>query len=203
MFGPRFHVGAVLAALIAVAAPQRAAAEVRIVAGEGDKLAIEAKDATLREVLNALSASQKVQVETTAPLTETITGTYSGPLQRVLLRLLSGYDVVVRSSPTGLKVSVFSAATTAGGAGPTAVYAAPARTGASNNVDADDERNTQRGAAAAPPPPPPQAPVAPHRFGAPVTPIRKPAVAGAPIPSHPKVSSNVDLDEDNATGATR
>ena len=200
--GPGLNVGTLLAAMIACAAAAPAAAEVRIVDSRADKLVIEAKDATVREVLDALSTSQKLQIDTSAPLAENVTGTYAGPLQRVLLRLLNGYDVVIRSSPDGLKVSVFSAAT-AGGAGPTAVYAAPARTGVSNNVDADEDRNTQRGAAVAPPPPPQAAPAAPHRFGAPVTPIRKPAVAGAPIPSHPKVSSNVDLDEDTATGATR
>jgi hypothetical protein len=202
IFDPGLKAGAVLAVAIAVAAP--ASAEVRIVASQADKLVIEAKDATVRDVLNELAKSelgksQKLQIETTAPLAENVTGTYSGPLQRVLLRLLNGYDVVIRSSPTGMKLSVFSAATKPGGASPVAVYAAPARTGVSANVDADDEKTQQ---VAAPPPPPPapaQAPIAPHRFGAPITPIHQPATASATAPSHPKVSSNVDLDEDLST----
>jgi hypothetical protein len=202
ILGPGLNVGAVLAAVIVCGASAPAAAEVRIVDARADRLVIEAKDATVREVLDALSKSQKLQIETSA-LAGNVTGTYSGPLQRVLLRLLNGYDVVIRSSPAGLKLTVFSADTKAGGAGPVAVYAAPAHTGVSNNVDAEDEKNEQRGAAAAPPPPPPQAPVTPRRLGAPVTPIHKPAMAGAPAASHPKVSSNVDLDEETATGATR
>jgi hypothetical protein len=193
--------GAVLAVAMAVAAP--VSAEVRVVESRGDAVVIEAHDATVRDVLNELVKSQKLQIDTTAPLAENVTGTYSGSLHRVLLRLLNGYDVVIRSSPTGLKVSVFNAPTKPGMAGPVGIYAAPARTGVSSNVDLDDEK-TQR-AAAPPTPPPPQqeAPAAPHRFGAPITPIHRPASTAA-ASSHPKVSSNVDLDEEMSTqGATR
>lgn len=78
----------------------------RITESEGDTLTIETRDATMRDVLDALDKARKLQFNSADPLSRSVTGTYSGSLRRVLLRLLPGYNVVMQVSPAGTKLTV-------------------------------------------------------------------------------------------------
>ena len=100
--------GALLtAAVLGLAAP--AAAEIRISDAEGGALVIEARDATVQEILDALAASRPVRFQSSEALSRRVTGTYAGTLPRVLSRLLDGYDHVIRSGPSGLQLDIVNA----------------------------------------------------------------------------------------------
>ena len=94
--------GAWLAGAILCAAALPAAAEVRVIdAGEG-KVVIEAHDATVQEILDALAASHPFRFQASEALSRHVTGTYAGTVPRVLSRLLEGYNHVIRSGPSGI-----------------------------------------------------------------------------------------------------
>src|SRR5215813_10644138 len=122
--------------LAAVAAP--AHAEVRIVRADADMLVVEARDATVREILEALSAKGLVDVRGAKDLSRTITGTYAGQPRRVLARILEGYDNIIEATASRLRISIV------GGTGATGASGAPRATGSvvrgrvSGNVDLDE-----------------------------------------------------------------
>ena len=64
-------------------------ADVRVIETSSDALVVEAHDATVQQVIEALRASHKIEVMAPAELSRVITGTYSGTLLRVLARALS------------------------------------------------------------------------------------------------------------------
>jgi len=88
------------AILCALSAP--AWAEVRVVESGPGTLVVEARDATVEQVLEALSESRNFEFHTSRALTRVLSGTYTGTLPRVLARVLDGYDHVVQSTPTGI-----------------------------------------------------------------------------------------------------
>lgn len=73
-------------------------AETRIT-GEPDAVRIEARDAPVAEVLEALGESFGLQYRGTASLSRRVTGTYEGSLQRVVRRLLEGHDFIMKTGP--------------------------------------------------------------------------------------------------------
>jgi hypothetical protein len=140
-----------------------------------------------------------MQFETAAPLAGVISGTYRGTLSRVLLHLLDGYDVVIRTSAAGLQVRVFKPGEKVRVAAPAAGLGVPLHPLVSRNVDADDQKAL---AATVPPRVPGPAP-APHPGPAvlPAAPAPHVLVSGPPVmTSHPSVSGNVDLDEERSVG---
>src|SRR5690349_12150070 len=142
-----FRRGTLIAcALILVGAP-RVQAEVRITATEGDAVTIEARDATLRDVLDALAKTHKLDFSSSDPLSRRVAGTYSGSLQRVLLRLLYGYNVVMRVSPSGTKLTVVGLSSARLVRAAAVAYARPA--GPRSNVDLDEEKAMERAGVAA------------------------------------------------------
>ncbi len=194
--------GALLAAVILCAAAAPAGAEVRVTeAGGGGQLAIEAHDATVQQVLDALGETGAIHVQTSEALSRPVTGTYAGTLRQVLSRILDGYDHVIRFTSSGIQVDVVGGAksgkvTAAGGPTMTAARVGPRVAPGvgpriSSNVDADEEASQSK-----------PAPVGPQtvnlasgpRVSAP--PAIQPTPAG-PIghAMHPRVSSNVDADE--------
>jgi cellulose biosynthesis protein BcsQ len=78
-----------------------ARAEVRM-EGSPEALRIEAVDATLVDVLNALKAKFNLRYRANDALEGRITGSFRGSLQRVVARLLEGYDYVIAISPDGI-----------------------------------------------------------------------------------------------------
>jgi hypothetical protein len=88
-----------LAALLpAFVQPVRA--EVRV-SGQADAVIVEAREASVEEVLAALRASFNLHYRTSGTLNRVMTGTYTGSLQRVIARLLEGHNYVMQSSAGG------------------------------------------------------------------------------------------------------
>jgi hypothetical protein len=81
--------------IVALFPAYSARAEVRITA-TADVVRVEAHDASVEEVLSALHDKFGVQYRSTEPLQARISGIYEGPLQRVVARLLAGYDFFVK-----------------------------------------------------------------------------------------------------------
>jgi hypothetical protein len=195
--------GALLAALVLCVTAAPAAAEVRVTDAGGGQFAIEAHDATVQQILEALGQTRTIQLKNSEALSRHVTGTYSGTLRRVLSRILDGYDHVIRSTSSGIQIDVVGAAQSghvAAPAGPTmTVSAVPGgprvAPRVSRNVDADEEAAQSK---PAPPPGPPTVNLAsgPHPGAPPaIQPSRAGLTGGAP---HPRVSSNVDADEEAA-----
>ncbi len=178
----------VVAAFCAAAAP----AEVRVSEAGGGRLTVEAHDATLRQVLDALRAVRPLRLHTSDALTRTVTGTYSGSLPRVLARVLDGYDHVIHQTATGVDLDVFGAASAAHASAPATsavVMVTNAGHRVSSNVDLDEEA---AGAAAAQP--------RAARASPPVVPVQPAVLTGSvQSPDAPRVSSNVDLDEEQTS----
>jgi hypothetical protein len=139
-------------------------AEVRVVEAGPGTLVVEARDATVEQILEALSKSRNFEFHTARALNRVLSGTYSGTLPRVLSRILDGYDHVVRSTPSGIRLSVVGVAGPARpsvtqflAAAPTVVSGTvPMNIGnrVSSNVDLDEENAAMAGAVpvkAAPP----------------------------------------------------
>jgi hypothetical protein len=178
----------VLAAFGIVAAP----AEVRVSDAGGGRLTVEAHDATLRQVLDALRAVRPLRLHSSDALTRPVTGTYSGSLPRVISRLLEGYDHVVHLTAAGVDLDVFDSAqgargtarTTVHASGPVAIVPNSGRR-VSSNVDLDEE-------AAAPP--------RAARAQAPAIPVQPALLTGSiQSPDARRISSNVDLDEEQTS----
>src|SRR5712672_2130939 len=104
--------GAVLGAAMLTALSVPAWAEVRVVESGPGTLVVEAREATVEQVLEALSESRNFEFHTSQALTRVLSGTYTGTLPRVLARILDGYDHVVQSTPTDTRLSVLGVAGT-------------------------------------------------------------------------------------------
>jgi hypothetical protein len=102
----RLLVTAILLAALFHAHPVRAEARV---SGAPDAVLVEARDAAVDEVMAALGASFGLQYHSPASLSRRVTGTYQGSLQRVVARLLDGYDFVIKTGDEGVAVRVYGA----------------------------------------------------------------------------------------------
>jgi hypothetical protein len=175
--------------LAAALAATGASAEVRVSdAGDG-RLTIEAHDATVRQVLDALGAARPLRLRTSDALARTVTGTYTGSLPRVLSRILDGYDHVVHATAAGIELEVFGPANAVRAQASVAnsVTFVPSRPGVSSNVDLDEERAAL----------PPRAVTV--NAPTPVVPPRPAVLTGSvQQPGAPRVSSNVDFDEETS-----
>jgi hypothetical protein len=76
------------------------------VSGSAEAVTVEAQNAPIDEVINALSHAFNVQYHGPIDLKHRITGTYRGSLRRVLIRILEGYNYIVKSSPDRVEVTV-------------------------------------------------------------------------------------------------
>ena len=193
------HAGALLAAALFWATAAPAAAEIRVTNTGGGRLTIEAHDATVQQILDALGQSHTIRFQASDALSQHVTGTYSGTLPRVLSRILVGYDHVIRSTSSGLQIDFVSTAqptkiTASVVNSPTMSAAAPTPRGASSNVDLDEENARAR---SVPGPQTVNLAAAPQPSAPPIHPSRALTV-NAPRSGPPSVSSNVDLDEESS-----
>jgi len=78
------------------------------VEGQSDAVRITAKDASVSEVLAALSAQLNLTYTFLPELDHPIEGVYSGSLQQVLARILDGYDYIAILSDGGIELKVFN-----------------------------------------------------------------------------------------------
>lgn len=94
--------------LAALCHAQSVRAEARI-SGEPDGVRVEARDASVDEVMAGLVASFDLRYRSPAPLTRRVTGTYEGSLQHVVARLLDGYNFVMKTGSEGVEAWVYGA----------------------------------------------------------------------------------------------
>lgn len=90
----RFGLAATAAIMLSICS---ARAEVHV-SGSRNALVVEAKNASLAEVVAQLNAALKMQIVLKAPVDGVINGTYSGSLRRIFSRLLEGRNFVSRSN---------------------------------------------------------------------------------------------------------
>lgn len=107
---------------IACALPLRAAlADVRVT-GSKDTMTVQAKNASLVDVIAAVNAALKVKVTIAPAVNIPITGTYSGPLRRVFARMLAGHDFIMDSA--GDRMTIILATQASAGRRPAATNGA-------------------------------------------------------------------------------
>jgi hypothetical protein len=82
---------------------------VKFGAGTPQAVVVEAQNATVQEILIALSDAFEVQFRSAANLDKRLTGTYKGTLQQAMSRVLKGYDFVVKSGRSGLEITLLGA----------------------------------------------------------------------------------------------
>jgi hypothetical protein len=91
--------------LLLVAEGKAAHAQVQV-DGQPEAVHVEARDATLREVLDALQANFNLRYRSNDVLDTRLTGTFNGPLRRVAARILDGYDFAMKITPQDIDVLV-------------------------------------------------------------------------------------------------
>lgn len=84
------------------------------VSGQTDSVRIEATDATLREVLDALRTNFNLRYRSDDTLDTRMTGTFGGSLPRVAARVLDGYDFVIKITAQDIDVLVIRQSQTDG-----------------------------------------------------------------------------------------
>src|SRR5262249_48681349 len=87
---------------------QSAIAEVSI-SGTPDAVRVEARQASVDEVLQALSTSFKLRYSATGAIGGVVTGTFSGRLPSVVARILDGRNYFMHGPADGLQVRVLTA----------------------------------------------------------------------------------------------
>jgi hypothetical protein len=117
LFTPRIAV--VAAMLLAAPAPVLAAVQV---SGNPQAVRIEAQNTSIADILAALGRDFGVKYTSSTDLDRQITGTYEGPLQRVLGRVLEGYNFVVKTRDGRIDLTVLG---TRGGPGTVVAAATP------------------------------------------------------------------------------
>ena len=102
---PRLLVLAITPAALLAGSGNAAQAQVRV-DGRPDTVHIEARDATLREVFDALATKFNLRYRTDDALETRKTGIFDGSLRRVTARILDGYDFAMKVTPQGIDVLV-------------------------------------------------------------------------------------------------
>jgi hypothetical protein len=92
-----------------------ALAELRV-GGNANAVTIDAQNTPIREILDTLGKTFDVRFQSTANLEKQITGTYEGSLSKVLIRILEGYSVVMKTSKEGIQVTVLGTKNASGAA---------------------------------------------------------------------------------------
>jgi hypothetical protein len=92
-------------ACLSVFLATQADAEV-LVDGGRDVMRVRVENDTVGHVLEALGQNVSLHYRSTAPLNEVIGGSFSGSLEHVLSRVLSGHDFVVRYNMQGVELFV-------------------------------------------------------------------------------------------------
>src|SRR5262245_53545715 len=111
-FGARLMLALIWRGMIAVfvstmQAPALAKTEVE---GPSDAVRLSAEDASVNEVLAALSARFNLTYTPAPELNRAVAGVYSGTLQQILARILDGYDYVASGSVNGIELKLLGRA---------------------------------------------------------------------------------------------
>ena len=76
------------------------------VSGRPEAVHVEARDVTLREVLDALQANFNLGYRSGDALDKRLTGTFDGTLRKVVARILDGCDFAMKVTPQGVDILV-------------------------------------------------------------------------------------------------
>jgi hypothetical protein len=79
--------------------------------GTLDRVVLTTNDATISDILAALRSAFNVEVSLTGGTARKFTGVYSGSVRRVLSRLLTGNDYILRSGPGGISIRLLGNST--------------------------------------------------------------------------------------------
>ena len=113
--------------------PARAAVSVQV---DAASVQVVADQATVSEVLSALSSELGIRYDTMANLDSVIGGTYSGSLDTVLGRILRGYNYVIKTRNATIHVIVIGkAGNSPVGSGASPVEPAPAPSATPPNIN--------------------------------------------------------------------
>ena len=82
------------------------------VRGNPNAVSVEAKDASVEEILVALTNAFDVHFRSSANLEKKLTGTYEGTLQQVVTHVLRGYNFVVKSGEKGVEITLLGSGKT-------------------------------------------------------------------------------------------
>ena len=93
-----------LLAICLLVAAKPARAEI-LLEGTPAAIRLELTQAPIGEVLAAFGERYGVRYRAALPLDQPITGSYAGPLPRVIARVLEGYDYVARISPEVIDIA--------------------------------------------------------------------------------------------------
>jgi len=77
--------------------------------GAADDLHLNAQDATIVEILDALSARFKLTYKMRSHNERPLTGMYSGTLLKTLTRVLAGHDYILELTDSGLEITILGA----------------------------------------------------------------------------------------------
>lgn len=99
----RLGLAALTACLAAASTGAFASAQV---SGTAQSVSVDAQNSSVKEVLSALGRTFKLRFQSTANLDRPISGTYQGSLQRVVARLLEGYNFIIQTDHGNLQITV-------------------------------------------------------------------------------------------------
>ena len=116
-FGMR---AAILLGAALVIAPTSVLAEMQV-RGSREAVRIEARDTPVEEILAALGRAFGMHYQLLAVVDKRVSGTYVGPLPRVLARILDGYNFILKTDNGNIAVTVVGT--------PNAAAAVPASSG--------------------------------------------------------------------------
>jgi hypothetical protein len=103
---PRLGLRSAIVLGVALAiSPTPGLAETRV-SGSPDTVTIKARDASVGEVLAALSSTFHMDYHSSIDLDKRLNGTYVGPLSRVVTRVLEGYSFVLKTDNGSIFVTV-------------------------------------------------------------------------------------------------
>jgi hypothetical protein len=103
---PRLGLRSAIVLGVALAiSPTPGLAETRV-SGSPEAVTIKARDASVEEVLAALSSTFDMDYHSSIDLDKRLNGTYVGPLSRVVTRILEGYSFVLKTDNASIFVTV-------------------------------------------------------------------------------------------------
>src|SRR4051812_16485501 len=96
LVGPGFRASVAVLALALANVSTTSHAEVAV-KGPIDRIQVDARNSSVAEILGALGEAFDLRYRTSVDLNRPVTGTFHGPMLRVISRLLTDYDYVVKS----------------------------------------------------------------------------------------------------------
>jgi|SRR5579872_2511004 len=107
----RRYNGALIALTVGLGVLSSTAIASTSVSGTADFVTVDAQNTSIKEILSALGQKFRLQVDSSANLDKTISGSYHGSLGRVVVRLLEGYNFILRTNQDELQVTVLGTET--------------------------------------------------------------------------------------------